>query len=621
MTEIFQQNIQLLRDRNPELHDILINHHAGSSFREIPTLSGYPTLLHCPDNNESPSYLHSPENPLQEAHDLISNLQFHGEDITILLGFGLGYLPLVMSDHMNGDHSIFMIEASIDILLMAFRLVDLSSILKNHKVNIFHTDQIHLIWNELEKNTLNILGGEVKKLVYPPCRNIFPENYEAIEERIEAFVTAQQENFFALEGHWEQMTENVLNNLSPMKDAESIDSLFNRTENLPVLVVAAGPSLDKNIRQVKELEDRLFIISVDTAFQPLIREGIIPDLVVSVDPSPGNLKKFEQIPKEMLERVPLVFTPYVYHKIPDKFPKPGFIFGMPNRLIQWALNLRDHVSELPYGFTVSHHAFYLARAMGADPIIFAGLDLAFAPDGDHARNSAIQWDIHSANIDLLTVPGIDGTPVQTFKGFSKMITIFEKEIHKTKARCIDATEGGALIRGTEVMPLREAAELYPSGELSNKTAAVYGLRRQNRPSNVEGVKDGLTWLIDQAVEVNQLAKKALVLLDPIIQNHDMTSMGLADLDVRIEKIQAIAYKTDNHQDFLEVIKDQMGKVMVDQYRLTHQIQRIKHKETALRMDLEKSYLFFRRIYRITVKILISGKPVLDRIQKKIKGNL
>jgi len=153
-----------------------------------------------------------------------------------------------------------------------------------------------------------------------------------------------------------------------------------------------------------------------------------------------------------------LFSPDVYHEIPRRFAGTKFVFGEHNPLSRWGVGLARKVAEFPHGFSVSHYAFYLARAVEAEPIIFAGLDLALSGTKDHAQDCAVTWHVDPAGKDLPTVPGVYGDRVTTIGGFINMITLFERQIAFTDARCIDATEGGALIPGTQVMTLKETIQ-------------------------------------------------------------------------------------------------------------------------------------------------------------------
>lgn len=58
---------------------------------------------------------------------------------------------------------------------------------------------------------------------------------------------------------------------------------INKT-NVPVVAIATGPSLDKNIDILKEYEHKCIIICADVALFKLIEHNIRPDFVVNVDP-------------------------------------------------------------------------------------------------------------------------------------------------------------------------------------------------------------------------------------------------------------------------------------------------------------------------------------------------
>ena len=52
---------------------------------------------------------------------------------------------------------------------------------------------------------------------------------------------------------------------------------------MSAILVAAGPSLDKNIEKLKQIKDSVFIMAVDTALNTVLKHDIIPDMTISVD--------------------------------------------------------------------------------------------------------------------------------------------------------------------------------------------------------------------------------------------------------------------------------------------------------------------------------------------------
>lgn len=60
---------------------------------------------------------------------------------------------------------------------------------------------------------------------------------------------------------------------------------------VPILLISAGPSLDRNIESIKKYKDRVIIICVDVVLFKLIENDITPDFVVNIDPS-NSIKRF-----------------------------------------------------------------------------------------------------------------------------------------------------------------------------------------------------------------------------------------------------------------------------------------------------------------------------------------
>jgi len=61
--------------------------------------------------------------------------------------------------------------------------------------------------------------------------------------------------------------------------------------NMPFILVAAGPSLDKNLHLLKNYQDKSIIVCNDVILFRLYQEGIKPDFVVLIDPS-DSIKRF-----------------------------------------------------------------------------------------------------------------------------------------------------------------------------------------------------------------------------------------------------------------------------------------------------------------------------------------
>lgn len=81
--------------------------------------------------------------------------------------------------------------------------------------------------------------------------------------------------------------QNFREGLFSTEDARPLSLLIRNKPywGLPTVLVAAGPSLDKNILNLKEYQKKAIILVADVVFYKLVENDIIPDFVINIDPS------------------------------------------------------------------------------------------------------------------------------------------------------------------------------------------------------------------------------------------------------------------------------------------------------------------------------------------------
>ena len=88
---------------------------------------------------------------------------------------------------------------------------------------------------------------------------------------------------FSVQSHFGKLWQhNILSNIKLLEKSKNIQDLVIDT-NKTALVLAAGPSLDKTIINIKENRKEYFLIATDTAFSVLLSHKVFPDTVVSLD--------------------------------------------------------------------------------------------------------------------------------------------------------------------------------------------------------------------------------------------------------------------------------------------------------------------------------------------------
>ena len=166
-------------------------------------------------------------------------------------------------------------------------------------------------------------------------------------------------------------------------DAGVLDGLFS---GCPAIVVGAGPSLDENLPALVELQDRAVIIAADTTLRPLTKGGVRPHMLVGVDPSEMNAKHLAGVAD--VDDIHLVAEGSLNPLAFEGFANRTFIFKVSNHEPWPWLDTRGLGSPTVRAWgSVVTSAFDLALRFGCNPIIFAGLDLAFTHMRPYCRGT------------------------------------------------------------------------------------------------------------------------------------------------------------------------------------------------------------------------------------------
>ncbi|MCB2250748.1 DUF115 domain-containing protein [Pseudomonas chlororaphis] len=161
-----------------------------------------------------------------------------------------------------------------------------------------------------------------------------------------------------------------------------VAQLFGTQAGREVFVIATGPSLERHferLRQIRSQAQRPLLICVDTAYRPLLKQGIEPDIVVSIDHRISGL----HLPPEQSAGIALVYLPMVDPQILARWQGPRYVGYSASPIYGW---IREQLpkAQLYVGGSVIHPAVDLAVRMGAQQITLFGADFAFPMNKTHA---------------------------------------------------------------------------------------------------------------------------------------------------------------------------------------------------------------------------------------------
>lgn len=171
-------------------------------------------------------------------------------------------------------------------------------------------------------------------------------------------------------------------------DCGALQGLF---AGVPIVLVAAGPSLDATVEDLARLRDRCLIVAVDTALRPLLHHGIVPELVASIDPTVPNARHLSNL--QGIGDTWLVAEPSLHPAGLAAFAGRIF-FGRVGGFHPWpwlnAHGVDRH--QLTVWSSVLTAAFDVALLVGGDPLLFIGADLSFGGEQVYCRHTVYEED-------------------------------------------------------------------------------------------------------------------------------------------------------------------------------------------------------------------------------------
>lgn len=362
----------------------------------------------------------------------------------------------------------------------------------------------------------------------------------------------------------------------------------NKKEAYAAILISAGPSLDNNIKDLLKAKGKIFMIAVDTAIRPLLQAGVIPDMFMTVDPV-KDLFLFEQ---EGVNKIPLVLSIESRKGISKIHTGQHFYLLNPENYMAKIIDrYKKTIVSTRNGGSVATDAFTLLRKMGFDTIILVGQDLAYPGNRSHAK-AAYDDMVDKKDGIYFEIEDINGNPILTRMDMNHYRRWLEDRIvEDQKVHVIDATEGGALIHGSEIMTLkdaieREKRETCDFGALLKSVPDIFTQEEQQKivaeiqklPEKVVSVKEKLedgVKLFEYLQELNEKGEyrteKFKDTYEKITQfNHWLEEDEIVDLlsslsskEEFIIQNQAYEVKEDLYEDISDIAEH--GSAMVKAY--------------------------------------------------------
>ncbi|UTC46971.1 motility associated factor glycosyltransferase family protein [Treponema vincentii] len=345
-------------------------------------------------------FLHSKYNPQEEARRILGSEFFQTAEVRnrcIFAGLGLGYLASQYIEHFPAAEAVI-IEADCNVFLCFLAARRLDSFFRHRKLSL-------LIGTQPEEAASFLAStGWNSSILFKAAVSIeaYKQWYEAFFALLERNKMKNSINAKTLERFGTLWLKNTVKNLSTLCTAAKIGCFKNAFPDAAAAVLAGGPSLTAHLELIKKSGMDFLIIAVDTALRACLRAGITPDFVLSFDPQYWNYLHTAGLDtgKSLLISEAAVFPAVLRQQSRAVFlsnsssPFARYLEGKGQN------EAGDADCTLAAGGSVATTAWDFARYIGANPVIMAGLDLAYPNKQTHFAGSTFEEAAHTRSTRL-----------------------------------------------------------------------------------------------------------------------------------------------------------------------------------------------------------------------------
>jgi len=399
------------------------------------------------------------------------------------------------------------------------------------------------------------------------------KNHPLAEEIIKKVQDASRQVFLSMGcasdtfSRWEQTARNFQN----LQDCYKIGELFEKFNEVPSIVVGAGPSMEDFIKAAKtyDLTKKALIISCDAALPRLLGEGIRPHIVTRCERKFTTI--FNKVRKDDTKDVFYAgysWTPPEFFNLFDQ----KFMMFRDNGVNKWTGYNPGSVNG---GVSSANAALELAFLFGSKTIIMTGIDLCFLDNKSHVSGTEVEFDLEKSRPKWSKVLGNNGEEVTTIPVWYRCLQEYKQAIfkhEKRKAKVFNTSLKGVKIEGTQVKSWDEVGPL-----LSNEANALEIIKANLKKHSK-----------DYESNLKQKIQTSISLLKDI--KHDLTKLFLFLDDAmvvgRSEEIRCInqlksIWDTKDYFNNIDSIKKSLAEL---------------YKEPCRQIDSFKNKYFVRREY-------------------------
>nr|WP_288825266.1 6-hydroxymethylpterin diphosphokinase MptE-like protein [uncultured Clostridium sp.] len=397
--------------------------------------------------------------------------------------------------------------------------------------------------------------------------------------------------------------KNMIANMKIIEETTPIHRYINTNTDVPAIIVSGGSSLDQNIKDMLKYKDKLkdyFIITGSRTVNALVKNGIMPDMIVSVDPVDAN---YEMMKDHLDLNVPLAFYEYSNRYLMKDYKGEKIFISL---LFSHTIKGMGHLKAVYCGGSVSHACIDIANMLGCSPILLAGQDLAHTNNKHHADSALFPYDSSIKYDTQILIKDIHGKPTATsitLDSFRRNLEYYiSRYKDRSRVRFINCSYG-AEIKGA---PHQELNELLENGSYAGKKNACQPVH-ELRLNPEETIGTIIEFLNEYLLRTSEGLELCQIIIS---ENKTKSLVEVEEDDIDLQRILYILQIVNNFEN--HPLSRYLGGYITEfLYEMKERNEQMSAKDyDKLTSDLQYQAAFFMEYFERLNKILTEVRDTI-----------
>lgn len=400
------------------------------------------------------------DDPKKEAEEWFKGLDLKNTKLIYVYGVGLGYYYETLTNWLkqNPENHVVFVEDDLGVLVKFLETKLAFQILSDSQANVCYVPDVLDSEGVLETLYWSFVLTPFVATGLKSYQHYKQNKYTELTTKLLYDTTMKNALIDEYLHYGASFFRNFYPNILELHKSRFGNSLFGKFQGIPAIICGAGPSLEKQLPLLKELNDKAILFAGGSSLNAITAQGILPHFGAGIDPNPTQALR--------LSTSQAAGVPFFYRSrmMRDAFRKiPGerlYISGSGgydvSEIYEDKFGLKAEF--LDEGHNVVNFCTEIACRMGCNPIIYVGMDLAYT--GMKSYSGGIEDNVTVSEEALMSAQDEEYRGVRKEDIYGKpTFTLWKwvaeadwlSNFSKTHPECkmINATEGGIGFPGIE----------------------------------------------------------------------------------------------------------------------------------------------------------------------------